>query len=149
MRSLKIIFISFLLLNSVYLLGQPKNQQQNQIVYHFDYEENNSDSSSTLYCVLNLSDIKNYKKINLLYNDKQIDYRLSKLNKGKINTSDAVIKGNHIYFKIKEKLEEPFVIVNLEDKKGKIYKVKLKDAAGHIIDPEEKRKRWKKYNSRH
>jgi hypothetical protein len=100
------------------------------------------DSSSTTYCVMSLEELRKFNKIILSYNEKTKKFATKNLLTEK--SADYKIESNLIYFKIEETLIEPFVILTGEDKDGKTFTIRERNALGNIIDPVQEKTKWKK-----
>jgi hypothetical protein len=111
--------------------------------YKFEFiQEAKKDSSPTLYCVMKVTDLLDYKKIQISYNDRTKQYVTQSLLK---NKSEGIrVEGNFVYFKINEILVEPFVIIEGEDLDGKKYIINERNARGQVINSREEKEKWKK-----
>jgi len=148
MKSIFIYLATFLLFGLA-LPSDITGQQRITLspTYQFEFKkEANGDTVSTLYCVMKVADILYFEKIYISYNDKTKQFTTRNLLKAK--SGDYKIEDNLIYFKINEELEEPFVIIEGEDKSGKKYNINERNAMGKIVDSKKGKENWKKSMAR-
>jgi hypothetical protein len=111
--------------------------------YKFEFKhESKQDSLPTLYCMMRVADLQDYNRVSISYNDKTKEFTIGKLLKEKSN--DYKVEGDFIYFKIDEKLIEPFVVIEGKDRDGKRYNIRERNANGEVTDPIEEKAKWGK-----
>ena len=86
---------------------------------------------TTLYCVIKAEEISRFVKIYVTYNDKTRQYFTRNLFENK--ATDFFLLDNMVYIKIMEQLEDPFVIIEGEDRAGRKIVIKEKSADGSIV----------------
>jgi hypothetical protein len=115
--------------------------------YRFEFKlVAKSDSLPTLFCVMSVTDLFNYKKIYLSYNNKTKQYFTQNLLK--TTPEDVRFEGYFVYFKINEILNEPFVIMEGEDSRGKRYTIYERNAIGQVINPRVDMDQWNRSYTR-
>jgi hypothetical protein len=141
LKNSAIVFVSCLALFTK--VNAQENSKLKNLTYKFEYkQEVKNDSLFTLYCVMTVADLLNCKKVSLSYNDKTKQYITQDLLKNK--SEEFKIEGDAIWFKINEKLDVPFVIIEGEDSGGKKYNINERNARGEVIDSKQEKEKWQK-----
>jgi hypothetical protein len=126
-----------------FLTPAQAQQMSNRIdpTYKFEFKmANKGDTAFTLYCVMKVSDISNFVNIYISYNDKSKQFNVKALLNDK--STEYYVEGYLIYFKINEQLDDPYVIIEGEDRAGKRHNIKLKDARNQVVDCHKGREDW-------
>jgi alpha-tubulin suppressor-like RCC1 family protein len=124
-------------------------ERSNQITptYQFEYKlTSKNDTMTTLYCVIKAEEISRFVKIHVTYNDKTRQYLTRNLLANK--TTDFFLLDNMVYIKIMEQLEDPFVIIEGEDRVGRKIVINEKSANGKTVNSKHEREDWKKSMAR-
>jgi hypothetical protein len=149
MKQLK-LYTAIILLSVVATLNKAGAQEKvswKGATYTFECKpEIKGDTLPKLWCVLSLTDLQKYEKLNISYNEKIDQFVTNNILKTK--SADYKIENGLVYFRINENLSEPFVVIEGTDKNGKKYTFRLKDARGKTIDPAEEKLKWKKEMAR-
>jgi alpha-tubulin suppressor-like RCC1 family protein len=110
--------------------------------YQFEYKlSSKSDTSTTLYCVINVVDIIRFVKINVTYNDKTRQYFTKNIVKDR--SAEFFLQDYKAYIKIMEELKEPFVMVEGENLAGRKIAFNERSANGKTINPWHEIENWK------
>jgi hypothetical protein len=111
--------------------------------YRFEFiKESKKDTIPTLYCVVKVTDLSDYKKLNISYNDRTKQYVTQNIFKNR--SEDTRVEGNYVYFKINEILDEPYVIIEGETLDGKKSSIYERNAKGQLINPSEEKDKWER-----
>jgi alpha-tubulin suppressor-like RCC1 family protein len=111
--------------------------------YQFEYKLSaKSDTMTTLYCVIKAEEISRFVKIYVTYNDKTRQFWTRNLMTSK--SAEFYMLDNLVYIKVMEQLEDPFVIIEGEDRAGRKIAFKKKSENGNTIDSKYERAKWKK-----
>ena len=119
-------------------------ERSNQITptYQFEFRlASKGDTVTTLYCVLKEEQITRFVKLYVTYNDKTRQYYTKNVLKDK--SSEFFLLDYLVYIKIMEQLEDPFVIIEGEDRTGRKIVINEKSANGKTINSKHERENWK------
>jgi hypothetical protein len=127
------------------------NAQEKSSIRHPDYKfefkhVTKDDTIHTLYCAMPVSDLANFEKVSLIYNNKTKIYNTKNVLKDK--SEDYSIEGKYVFFLIRDYLSDPFVIIEGVDKVGHKYDINERNAKGKVINSKEEKVRWNKSVSR-
>jgi alpha-tubulin suppressor-like RCC1 family protein len=126
--------------------GQERSSQITP-TYQFEYKlTSKSDTSTTLYCVINAVDIVRFVKIHVTYNDKIRQYFTKNILKD--NSAEFFLQYDKVYIRIMEELNEPFVFIEGEDRMGRKIAYNEKSANGKTINPWHELENWKNWMAR-
>ncbi len=124
-------------------------ERSNQITptYQFEYRlSTKGDTVTTLYCVIKAEEISRFVKLYVTYNDKTRQYFTKNILRDK--SAEFFLLDNMVYIKIMEQLEDPFVIIEGEDRAGRKIVINEKSANGKTINSKHERENWKKSMAR-
>jgi hypothetical protein len=115
--------------------------------YKFEFKlASPGDTSTTLYCVIKVSDLSTFVKVYISYNDKTKQYYTQNLLREK--STEYFTENSLVYIKINEQLDEPFVIIEGEDLTGRKHMIYEQNAKGKTVNSKKDRENWKKSMSR-
>ncbi len=115
--------------------------------YEFEYRlTSKSDTMTTLYCVLKAEDISRFVKLYVTYNDKTRPYFTRNISTNK--ATDFFLLDNRVYIKIIGQLEDPFVLIEGEDRAGRNIVINEKSADGKAVNSKHEREKWKRAMAR-
>jgi hypothetical protein len=145
MKSTKIfltVFLVYGLVSFAKINAQEKSSiRRTACTFEFKHVAKN-DTIHTLYCAIAASDLSNFEKVYLSYNDKTKTYFTKSLSKNK--SEEYIVEGKFIFFRISENLVEPFVIIEGMDKLGNKFDINERNAMGKVINSKYEKARWKR-----
>ncbi|MBN2611336.1 MAG: hypothetical protein JXB00_07250 [Bacteroidales bacterium] len=143
---LYVLFLSGFLSSITGLNAQEKLPWKNSYYKYKISHKSKEDTIPSLFCLLNLEELRKYHHIYITYNDKVKKYSTKNILKDTV--ADCKIEDNMVYFRINRSLSEPFVIMTGEDYKGQKYKIYEHNDRGELIDPAAEREKWVKAMNR-
>jgi hypothetical protein len=115
--------------------------------YKFEYGKTaKGDTANTLYCVMKVTDLRNFEKIFVSYNNKTKQFITQNILK--VKSADYSVEGSLVYFKIEEQLDEPFVIIEGIDKTGKKHIINNLHGKGQVVNSRREKENWQKSTAR-
>jgi len=140
------IYPAIIIILGLALFGKINAQDNSSLLdftYRFEFKKIvQGDTLPILYCVMNISDLTNFDKVCLSYNDKTISYYTWNLFNAQ--SEEYYLDRDSIYFKIRENLTVPFIVVEGVDLEGQKYDIKERNAKSLVINPKEVKEKWEK-----
>lgn len=115
--------------------------------YKFEYRNSaKGDTVNRIYCVMKVTDLRNFEKIFVSFNNKTKQYNTQNILK--VSSADYSVEGSLVYFKIEGQLNEPFVIIEGLDKTGKKQNINNLNGKGQVVNSKKEKENWQRSMAR-
>jgi alpha-tubulin suppressor-like RCC1 family protein len=146
----RIIRLIVLLTCGTALFTHVKAQERSSQItptYQFEFRTlSKGDTVSTLYCVIKAEAISRFVRLDVTYNEKTRQYLTKNILQDK--SAEFFMQDYMVYIRIMEPLDDPFVIIEGEDRAGRKIVINEKNAKGNTINTLQGKEKWKKSMAR-